>query len=402
MERSPSPVRSGRAASISVGVKMLLQNKSFLTCNGLRYLAGAPAVSGVLARSDLTGQGNSKLNRFIGEAKLYKGDATPSGYSLTGGAWYPSRFAGGMSARYSAIGSGTVRQGSLAGGFNLTAPALAGVGSLSNADAFMAIFGTATLIGLGSISNAAALGAVELAATLLGQGDLTGSLISLLDLMATLDGEGSFDSDISGAVEAAVSLLGQGDFTGSVRGLVELTATLLSAGELSEAGLDGVWNMAVSLYGTGAMNALLVAIADVTSVLAGTGAIHSALPYASGSIGATIRSFSDLSPEGLSGAVWGAAAVQNNASGSMGQKLNSAASGGVDYSALAEAVWAVSIETGYSAEELMRLMSAVLAGKASGAGTSVVKFRDVGDTKDRVTASVDQVGNRLTVTTDVG
>jgi hypothetical protein len=350
------------------------------------------------------GQSHGVLNKYVGHLTLANGglsqkDGVPFGL-LPPYTWEIPLKDGGLGCR-NLSNAASLSNGNLAGGFNLTVPVLSGAGSLPSSDAFMAIFGTATLIGLGSISNAEALGAVELAASLLGQGDLTGSLIALFDLIATLEGAGPLTADISGAVEAAASLLGQGDFTGAVQGLVELTATLLAAGALSQAGLDGVWNMAVSLYGAGALNALLVAIADVTSVLAGLGTVQGALPYASGDLGATIRSYSDLSPEGLSGAVWGAAASQNNTSGSMGQKLNAAASGGVDYSALAEAVWAMAIETGYSAEELLRLMSAVLAGKISGAGTETITIRSVSDDADRVIATVDASGNRLDVTVDV-
>jgi hypothetical protein len=50
--------------------------------------------------------------------------------------------------------------------------------------------------------------------------------------------------------------------------------------------------------------------------------------------------FAELSPEGLANAVWSSLAAQNNAPGTMGSKLNTASSGGVDLDALAAAVWA--------------------------------------------------------------
>lgn len=46
-----------------------------------------------------------------------------------------------------------------------------------------------------------------------------------------------------------------------------------------------------------------------------------------------------LSPEGLARAVWGALAEDNNIVGTMGQKLNTASSGGVDIDALSTAIW---------------------------------------------------------------
>jgi hypothetical protein len=53
-----------------------------------------------------------------------------------------------------------------------------------------------------------------------------------------------------------------------------------------------------------------------------------------------------------------------------------------------------------SLRESVALMAAVLAGKSSGGGTATIKFRDLGDTKDRQTATVDVDGNRTAVTVD--
>jgi hypothetical protein len=54
---------------------------------------------------------------------------------------------------------------------------------------------------------------------------------------------------------------------------------------------------------------------------------------------ANITGESALSPQNLAAAVWQALAAQYNDPGTMGNKLNLAASGGVDYDALAQAVW---------------------------------------------------------------
>jgi hypothetical protein len=53
-----------------------------------------------------------------------------------------------------------------------------------------------------------------------------------------------------------------------------------------------------------------------------------------------------------------------------------------------------------SLRESVALMAAILAGKSSGGGTTTIKFRDLGDTKDRQTATVDEDGNRTAVTVD--
>jgi hypothetical protein len=61
---------------------------------------------------------------------------------------------------------------------------------------------------------------------------------------------------------------------------------------------------------------------------------------------------------------------------------------------------AAGVETGYTLRQAMRLLLSVLAGKASGLGTTTAVFRDMADSKDRVTATVDADGNRSAVTRD--
>jgi len=58
------------------------------------------------------------------------------------------------------------------------------------------------------------------------------------------------------------------------------------------------------------------------------------------------------------------------------------------------------VETGLTVRQALRLFAAVLVGKASGLDTSTAVFRDTGDSKDRVTATVDSDGNRSAVTLD--
>jgi hypothetical protein len=54
----------------------------------------------------------------------------------------------------------------------------------------------------------------------------------------------------------------------------------------------------------------------------------------------------------------------------------------------------------YDLQEMMRIMFAALSGKSSGGGTVTLKFRDSGDAKDRISATVDATGNRSAVTLD--
>lgn len=72
------------------------------------------------------------------------------------------------------------------------------------------------------------------------------------------------------------------------------------------------------------------------------------------------------------------------------------------FDALVAAAWQTpdQIETGFTAQEAMRLILSAAAAKLGIVG-SVVKIRDVNDTKDRITATTDSIGQRTAVTTNV-
>ena len=61
-------------------------------------------------------------------------------------------------------------------------------------------------------------------------------------------------------------------------------------------------------------------------------------------------------------------------------------------------VWNKQVEGTYTAQQVMRIMSAALAGKASGLDTNAPVFRDISDTTNRITATTDASGNRTAVT----
>lgn len=69
---------------------------------------------------------------------------------------------------------------------------------------------------------------------------------------------------------------------------------------------------------------------------------------------------------------------------------------------LADAIldFTAGVETNFTLRQALRLMFSALVGKVSGAGTTSIAFRDVNDTKNRLVATVDTVGNRSAVTKD--
>ena len=106
---------------------------------------------------------------------------------------------------------------------------------------------------------------------------------------------------------------------------------------------------------------------------------------------AELTPFTTLSPENLAASVWNAVAASYNTSGTMGEKLNDAGS--------AANPWTEVIESGYTAAEILRLLASVAVGRTSGQPTAPV-FRDIANTKDRITATVDDNGNRTNITLD--
>jgi hypothetical protein len=76
--------------------------------------------------------------------------------------------------------------------------------------------------------------------------------------------------------------------------------------------------------------------------------------------------------------------------------------GGANPLDIANAVWdlVAGIEATITPRQAVRIALAALAGKLSGAPGGPVAIRNVGDTKDRITATVDANGNRTAVTVD--
>jgi len=59
------------------------------------------------------------------------------------------------------------------------------------------------------------------------------------------------------------------------------------------------------------------------------------------------------------------------------------------------------VETSVTLRQAIRLMVAAAAGKVSGAATNTITFRNIGDSKNRIVATVDAYGNRSAITTDL-
>lgn len=148
----------------------------------------------------------------------------------------------------------------------------------------------------------------------------------------------------------------------------------------------------VGVVGAGSASSVGVAIAsaDVRVVATGSAASSSsAVVSAEVFIVGVAGGPEPLSPEGLANAVWAAIATENNVAGTMGSKLN-AAGGAAD-------PWAVELETGFTAERILRIIAAVVAGKSTGGPDGPV-FRSISDDQDQVTGVATVAGDRTGVT----
>jgi len=78
---------------------------------------------------------------------------------------------------------------------------------------------------------------------------------------------------------------------------------------------------------------------------------------------------------------------------------------GIDTGFIAESTQAADmfaeiVEDTLSLKDTLRILLAAMAGKSTGGGTSTIKFTDRSGTVNRITASVDDVGNRVNIILD--
>lgn len=114
----------------------------------------------------------------------------------------------------------------------------------------------------------------------------------------------------------------------------------------------------------------------------------SATPQAKGWMIGAITPYTELSPESLATAVWSKSAAEANAVGTMGEKLNDAGSGANP--------WTEVIESGYTAAEVLRIITAFAVGDATGLEGSSPVFKSLDGLKNRITATYS--GGTRTVT----
>lgn len=171
-----------------------------------------------------------------------------------------------------------------------------------------------------------------------------------------------------------------GSVTGSVGSVVGLTVANLDATVSSRATQASVDTI------DGIVDAILVDTAEIGVAGAGLTAIN--LPDQTMNITGDITG--NLS--GSVGSVTGAVGSVTVVSDKTGYALSAA---GVD--AILDDV----VEGAFTLRAVLRGYNAALLSKASGLATTTAVFRDISDTKDRITATVDADGNRTAITLDL-
>lgn len=89
--------------------------------------------------------------------------------------------------------------------------------------------------------------------------------------------------------------------------------------------------------------------------------------------------------------------LYDNASGNI---LDNGIDTSIESSTNISAIWSYVVDGTFTAEELMRIIASAAAGKASGLDVLSPVYRDISDSKDRITATTDAFGNRSAVTLD--
>jgi hypothetical protein len=152
-------------------------------------------------------------------------------------------------------------------------------------------------------------------------------------------GTSSFVSTGNLGYQIIATLTGTGEISNALGTLiVNLIASISGTGEISDAAMQAFLFAVAELVGTGEISdAELLGIGELIALLEGEGLIDPLLT-GRGAMSCDIKSYGELSVEGLRDAVWTAVADRYTDNTTMGGKVNAAAVGGVDYEALANAV----------------------------------------------------------------
>lgn len=152
-----------------------------------------------------------------------------------------------------------------------------------------------------------------------------------------LDAEGQLISSGSGSASMEIST-NTPLLTASISGDGSTSFSITTNNPILGAEASGAGTAALSFSVSGAM----LPIDDTPPARTGSAVITISgglTPYAIGNMIGTTDVVTELTTDAIAAAVWNAIAASFNDAGTMGNKLNTASSGGVDMDALAQTVW---------------------------------------------------------------
>lgn len=191
---------------------------------------------------------------------------------------------------------------------------------------------------------------------------------------------------VSGRIDASVGAMASGVLTATA-----IAADAITAAKIADGAIDA------ATFAAGAINAAAIASDAITDA----------------------KVASDVTIASVTGAVGSVTGAVGSVTGNVGGSVASVAAGGITASSIAAdaigaselaadavteiaaGVLAAVVEGSITVAQSLRLSNAGIGGKASGLATATAVYRDAGDSKDRITATVDASGNRTAVTLDL-
>jgi hypothetical protein len=177
-----------------------------------------------------------------------------------------------------------------------------------------------------------------------------------LSSSTNISGQGLMSSGLTMGKNMEAQLDGSGELTSNLSLIIQMASTLMGTGALSGS-MVGTLQMAADLAGSGDLDASMKLISNVAATLIGEGAVSGNLK-GKASMSATI--------------------YVNQSEASVQQ--------------IVDGVWNLEMDGVYTAQDVMKILVAVAAGKTEivdlGGGSATVVFRNLEDTIDKIEATM--------------
>jgi len=213
-----------------------------------------------------------------------------------------------------------------------------------------------------------------------------------MSAQTTVNQDNTITANLQKGINMEATMTQDGSITAAALSMITSMATNMTNANTLTGPMQMTLNLAANLAQVGQIDASLGLIAWCSANMTNPASMSASNLRGTLSMEASIVSYSAFTAEGVRDAVWNAILANYPNAGSAGLALTNAGAGGNPWSAI--------IEDGMTAEEVLRIIAAVLAGKVSGAGTGTETFVGLDGVTDRVISTVDNDGNRTTVVVD--